>query len=92
MSGRTAVPALTRYSRFATVITSPTTTYGSFASQFGGINSEDIAAIYVGTSADVTVVGSDGVSVVFKAPPAGTILPISPLKITGGTALLALFW
>lgn len=88
MSGRAPVPSLTRYSRFAAITTSPTTQYGSFASP----PTEDIAAIYVGTSADVVVQGSDGVSVTFKAPPAGAILPISPLRITAGTALLALFW
>jgi hypothetical protein len=88
MSGRTAVPALTRYSRFAPITVSATTQYGSFATP----PTEDIAAIYVGTSADVVVQGSDGVSVTFKAPPAGSILPISPLRITAGTTLLALFW
>ena len=88
MAGRTAVPALSRYSRFAAITVSGVTQYGSFASP----PTEDIAAIYVGTAADVVVQGSDGVSVTFKAPPAGTILPISPLKITAGTTLLALYW
>jgi hypothetical protein len=88
MSGRTAVPALVRYSRFAAITVSNVTQYGSFANP----PTEDIAAIYVGTNADVVVVGSDGVSVTFKAPPAGTVLPISPLKVTAGTTLLALFW
>jgi hypothetical protein len=88
MPGYAPTPHLTRYSRFAPVTVSPTTQYGSF----GSPKSEDIAAIYVGTAADVTVTGSDGVSVTFKAPPAGTILPISPLTITAGTLLLALYW
>ena len=90
MSGRGPVPYLTRYSRFKTVVTSATTQYGSFGDGTGG--KEDIAAIYVGTSADVTVQGSDAVSVTFKAPPAGALLSISPLKITAGSDLIALYW
>ena len=90
MSGRDAVPHLIRYSRFLTVTPSATTQYGSFGNGSGG--KEDIAAIYVGSSADVTVTGSDGVSVTFKAPPAATVLPISPLTITAGSNLLALYW
>jgi hypothetical protein len=89
MSGRTAVPALVRYSRFAPITVSGTTQYGSFASP----PTEDIAALYVGTSGTVTVQGSDGVSVSFLNAVQGTILPISPLKITAaGAGLLALFW
>lgn len=90
MSGRAPVPYLTRYSRFKAVSTSSSTQYGSFGDGSGG--KEDIAAIYVGTAADVTVTGSDGVSATFKAPPAGTVLHISPLKITAGSDLVALYW
>ena len=90
MSGRGPVPYLTRYSRFKTVSTSGTTQYGSFGNGSGG--KEDIAAIYVGTAADVTVTGSDGVAVTFKAPPAGTVLHISPVTISAGSDLIALYW
>lgn len=89
MSGRAPVPPLSRYSRFAAVTVSPTTQYGSFASP----PNEDIAALYVGTTGTVTVQGSDGVLVSFLNATQGTILPISPLKITAaGAGLLALFW
>ena len=88
MAGRAPVPGVTRYSRFQTITPSAVTQYGSFASPA----SEDIAAIYVGTAADVTVQGTDGVSATFKAPPAGSVLHISPLKITAGSDLLALYW
>jgi hypothetical protein len=90
MAGRAPVPTgLSRYSRFATVVVSPTTQYGSFANP----PTEDIAALYVGTTATVTVVGSDGVSVSFLGATAGTFLPISPLKITAaGAGLLACYW
>lgn len=90
MSGRAPVPHLVRYSRFKAVVTSTSTQYGSFGDGSGG--KEDIAGIYVGTASDVTVQGSDGISVTFKAPPAGTVLSISPLKITAGSDLVALYW
>ncbi len=90
MSGRGPVPYLTRYSRFAAVAVSGVTQYGSFGDGSGG--KEDIAGIYVGTAADVTVRGTDGVLVTFKAPPAGTVLHISPLQITAGSDLVALYW
>jgi hypothetical protein len=89
MSGRDPVPRLSRYSRFLTVITSNTTQYGSFANP----PTEDIAGLYVGTTGTVSVVGSDGVAVSFLNATQGTILPISPLKITAAaTGLLALFY
>lgn len=90
MAGRSPVPDLTRYSRFATITPSGATQYGSFGDGSGG--REDIAAVYVGTAADVTVQGSDGVAATFKAPPAGTVLHISPLRITAGSDLVALYW
>lgn len=92
MSGRAPVPYLSRYSRFAPITVSNTTLYGSFASQYGGTNSEDIAAIYVGTTGSVTIVGTDNVSVTLQNCPQGTVLPVSPLKVTAGSNLIALFW
>lgn len=45
-------------------------------------------AIYVGTSGDLVLVGSDGTQATFKSVPSGTLLPIHAVQVrlTGTTA------
>lgn len=56
---------------------------------------QETRGIYVGTTGDLAVAMADGSSVVFKAVPAGTLLPIAVKQVldTGTTAstVLALF-
>lgn len=72
------------------------------ASGFSAVTKSDSAtlptttrALYVGTGGDLTVQGGQGQSVLFKAIPAGMILPIVATKVmaTGTTAadLVALY-
>lgn len=53
---------------------------------------QNCRAIYVGGAGDVTIKGKDGNTVLFKAPPVGTILPLvldgEFLMATGTTATL----
>ena len=58
-------------------------------------NNSRIAAIYVGVAGDVTVVNTAGQTALFKAVPAGTLLPVEASRVnaTGTTAtnLIALY-
>jgi hypothetical protein len=51
--------------------------------------------LYVGGAGDVTMVGTDGVAVLFAAVPGGTILPCSPVRVndtgTDATGIVALY-
>lgn len=52
-----------------------------------------IRGIYVGGAGDVHCKNASDVTVIFKAPPVGTVLPISPAKVlaaTTATLLVAL--
>lgn len=53
-------------------------------------NANQFSALYVGGTGDVTVIGRNGDSVLFKAVPVGAILPIATSKVmsTGTTATL----
>lgn len=42
--------------------------------------------VYVGTAGNLTITGRDGVSVTLNAVPAGTMLPIRPVRITAAPA------
>ena len=64
------------YTRFKTITNGDT--YGPFAAT----PSEPLDAIYVSTTGNVTVSGSDGAAVTFTAVPAGTTITISPTVVT----------
>ncbi len=48
-------------------------------------NGGELQGIYVGAVGDVTVITANGETVTFKAPPIGTILPITVQKVTAAT-------
>ncbi len=52
-------------------------------------------ALYVGVGGDVSVVGSDGVTALFKNVPSGTLLPIHVVEVnsagTTASSILALY-
>jgi len=58
-------------------------------------NGKPLRGIYVGGVGDVSVISHGGVTVIFKAVPVGTILPISPNIIkntnTDATLMVALY-
>jgi hypothetical protein len=49
---------------------------------------EDVRSVYVGTTGNLACTAYDGSTVIFLTVPAGTVLPITPVKInsTGTTA------
>lgn len=49
---------------------------------------QNVSGLYIGVTGDVTIKGASGVAVLFKAVPAGTILPIVAAFVmsTGTTA------
>jgi hypothetical protein len=57
--------------------------------------SPETRGIYVGTTGDLAVKVQDGTSVLFKAVPAGALLPISVVQVldtdTTASTILALF-
>lgn len=84
------------YSRWAAITPSDTTQYGLFAQSAAGAPTptEQIDALYVVVTGQITLAGSDNVSQSFGATvPVGTILPLSPRRVLAATAatLLALF-
>jgi hypothetical protein len=90
MAAKPAVPQDHLYTRWATLTPSDTTQYGSYASP----KTEDINAIYCGSTAALTITGSDGVAVAF-AVTAGQIIPVSPVKVNAATTttpVIALWW
>jgi hypothetical protein len=76
------------YTRFATITPSNTTQYGPLAQAAGvAAPTEAIDAIYVVATGQITIAGSDLISVSFGATvPVGTIIPCSPRQVLAATA------